>query len=187
MQSGRWTRHPCPPSLAPMEHAIDGRPSGYTALTPYIVVDNAAAAIDFYAAVFGATTVSRLEAQAPDGSTYIGQAELDFGGAGRLQISDPQPGFGLVAPDPSAPGISQSIMIYVPDVDATLARAAELGGEVKEQPSDFVSGDRFGAFVDPFGRRWAVMTRVADLSAEEAAQRVEEWWKQISAPVSNEE
>jgi uncharacterized glyoxalase superfamily protein PhnB len=162
----------------------DGRPNGYTALTPYLVVENAAAAIDFYAAVFGATTVSRLEGTAPDGSTYIGQAELDFGGAGRLQLSDPQPGFGLVAPDPSAAGITQSIMIYVSDVDATIARATELGAEIKEQPSDFASGDRFGAFVDPFGRRWAVMTRVEDLSSDESARRVEEWWATISAPVS---
>jgi uncharacterized glyoxalase superfamily protein PhnB len=167
-----------------MTNAIDGRPSGYTALTPYLVVENAAAAIDFYAAVFGATTVSRLEGTATDGSTYIGQAELDFGGAGRLQLSDPQPAFGLAAPHTSAEGVSQSIMIYVPDVDATIARAAELGAEVKEQPGDFVSGDRFGAFVDPFGRRWAVMTRVNDLSPEESERRVAEWWQEISAPVS---
>jgi uncharacterized glyoxalase superfamily protein PhnB len=167
-----------------MTNAIDGRPSGYTALTPYLVVENAAAAIDFYAAVFGATTVSRLEGTAPDGSTYIGQAELDFGGAGRLQLSDPQPGFGLVAPDPAAGGISQSIVVYVADVDATVARAGELGAEVKEQPSDFVSGDRFAAFVDPFGRRWSVMTRVNDLSAEESERRVAEWWQEISAPAS---
>jgi PhnB protein len=103
-----------------------------------------------------------------------------------LQLSDPQPAYGLVAPDPAAAGISQSIMIYVPDVDATVARAAELGAEVKEQPSDFVSGDRFGAFLDPFGRRWAVMTRVEDVSPEESARRVEEWLAQISSPVSNE-
>ncbi|MFC4242811.1 VOC family protein [Gryllotalpicola reticulitermitis] len=170
-----------------MQHATDGRPSGYTALTPYIVVDDAAAAIAFYAAVFGATTVSRLEGTAPDGSTYIGQAELDFGGAGRLQVSDPQPAFRLVAPDRAAPGISQSLMIYVPDVDATLVRAVELGGEVKEEPTDFVSGDRFGAFIDPFGRRWAVMTRVEDLSGDESARRVEDWWQQISSPVSKQE
>ncbi len=169
-----------------MQHAEDGRPSGYTALTPYIVVDGAAAAIDFYAAVFGATTVSRLEGTAPDGSRYIGQAELDFGGAGRLQLSDPQPGFGLIAPDRDAAGISQSIVVYVADVDATVARAAGLGAEVKEQPGDFVSGDRFAAFVDPFGRRWSVMSRVEDLSPEESAQRVEAWWEQISAPASNQ-
>ena len=169
-----------------MSPVTNGRPDGYTALTPYLVVDGAAAAIDFYAAVFGATTVSRLEGTTPDGARYIGQAELDFGGAGRLQLSDPQPAFGLVAPDRSAAGISQSVMIYVSDVDATIAKAAELGAEVKEEPGDFVSGDRFGAFVDPFGRRWAVMTRVEDLPAEESERRVEEWWQKISAPVSNQ-
>lgn len=170
-----------------MEHATDGRPHGYTTLTPYLVIENAAAAIEFYSQVFGATTVARLEGTLPDGRSYVGQAELDFGGGGRLQLSDPQPGYGLVAPDPAAPGISQSIVVYVPDVDATIARAAELGAEVKEQPSDFVSGDRFGAFVDPFGRRWSVMTRVEDVSPEESERRVEEWWQQISSPVSNSE
>ncbi|MCL2515817.1 MAG: VOC family protein [Microbacteriaceae bacterium] len=165
-----------------MTYAENGRPTGYTALTPYIVVENAAAAIDFYVAVFGATVVLRLEAISDDGEPYIGQAELDFGGAGRLQISDPMPDFGLVAPDRAASGITNSIVIYVTDVDATVARAAELGAEVKEQPSDFVSGDRFAAFVDPFGRRWAVMCRTDDLSSDESARRVEEWWAQISAP-----
>jgi uncharacterized glyoxalase superfamily protein PhnB len=170
-----------------MQYASDGRPVGYTALTPYLVVENAAAAIDFYADVFGATTVSRLEGTGPDGASYVGQAELDFGGGGRLQLSDPQPAFGIVAPDRNASGISQSIVVYVTDVDATVNRAAELGAEVKEQPANFVSGDRFGAFVDPFGRRWSVMTRVEDISPDESERRVEEWWKQISTPVSNEE
>ncbi|HEY0247800.1 MAG TPA: VOC family protein [Gryllotalpicola sp.] len=161
------------------------RADGYTALTPYLVVDGADAAIGFYLAVFGATLVNRLDGVGPDGTPYVGQAELDFGGAGRLQLSDPQPGFGLVAPDAAAAGISQSIVVYVDDVDATVARAAERGAEVAEQPADFVSGDRFAAFVDPFGRRWSVMSRDPAVGPEESWRRVEAWWGEVSGAVSD--
>ncbi|WP_022881062.1 VOC family protein [Gryllotalpicola ginsengisoli] len=162
-----------------MSNSNAGRPPGYTALTPYLVVDGADAAIAFYQQVFGATLVNRLDGVTPDGTPYVGQAELDFGGSGRLQLSDPQPGFGLVAPDPAAEGVSQSIVVYVDDVDAVVARALERGAEVKEQPSDFVSGDRFAAFVDPFGRRWSVMTRDPAVSPEESWRRVEDWWRSM--------
>jgi uncharacterized glyoxalase superfamily protein PhnB len=129
-----------------MSPVTNGRPDGYTALTPYLVV----------------------------------------GGAGRLQLSNPQPAFGLIVPERGGAGISPSVMVYVSDVDATIAKAAELGAEVTEEPSDFVSGGRFGAFVVPFGRRWAVMTRVAELAPGESERRVEEWWQGLSAPVSNQ-
>jgi PhnB protein len=65
--------------------------------------------------------------------------------------------------------------VYVPDVDAAVATLVEAGATVREPVSTFVSGDRFGSVVDPYGVRWAVMTRVEDLSPEESGRRVEEW------------
>lgn len=65
--------------------------------------------------------------------------------------------------------------MYVPDTDATVATLTEAGSTVREPVSTFVSGDRFGSVVDPYGVRWAVMTRVEDLSPEESARRVAEW------------
>jgi PhnB protein len=147
-------------------------PPGYTALTPFIVVDGARAALDFYTAVFGATVVSVMDG--PDGT--VAHAELDFGD-GRLQLSDPNPAFDLVAA-PAGTAVSHSTCLYCPDVDAVVARATERGAVLREEVSTFVTGDRYGSLVDPFGQRWTVMTRVEDVSPEEADRRLAEWGAQ---------
>jgi PhnB protein len=151
---------------------VDPVPPGYTSLTPFVVVEGARAAIDFYTAVFGATVVSVMDG--PDGT--VAHAELDFG-HGRLQLSDPNPKFELVA-GPAGPAVSHSICLYCPDVDAVVARAAERGATIREEVSTFVTGDRFGSVLDPFGLRWAVMTRVEDVSPEEVDRRLAEWGKE---------
>ena len=148
----------------------DGTPDGYTTLTPFLVCSPASAAIDFYRAVFGATVVSRMNG--PDGT--VPHAELDLGN-GRLQLGDPSDQYGLVAPDTGATATSSSTCIYVPDVDAVFARAVEHGAVVREEPSTFVTGDRFASLIDPYGHRWAVMTKVEDVSPEETERRLAEW------------
>ncbi len=148
----------------------DGRPDGYTTLTPFLVCSPAAEAIDFYVAVFGAAVVERMDG--PDGSVV--HAELDLG-AGRLQLGDPNPQYGLVAPARDRDGSSSSTCIYVPDVDAVFAAATAAGATVREEPSTFVTGDRFCSVIDPFGHRWAIMTRVEDVAPEEAQRRLAEW------------
>ena len=147
-------------------------PPGYTSLTPFLVVDGARAAIAFYTDVFGATVVDVMDG--PDGT--VAHAELDFG-HGRLQLSDPNPKFDLVAA-PAGTAVSHSTCLYCPDVDAVVARAVERGAVLREEVSTFVTGDRFGSIVDPFGQRWAVMTRVEDVSKEEADRRLAEWASQ---------
>ena len=149
----------------------DGRPDGSTTLTPFLVCSPAAEAIRFYEEVFGATTVSRMDA--PDGT--VAHAELQFP-AGRLQVGDPNPQFGLVAPAAQdGHRVSSSTCVHVPDVDAVFAAAVERGATVREQPATFVTGDRFASVLDPFGHRWAVMTRVEDVDPEEAERRLAEW------------
>ena len=71
--------------------------------------------------------------------------------------------------------MSGSTCIYVPDVDATFAAAVEHGATVREEPSTFVTGDRFASVIDPFGHRWAIMTRVEDVPDDVAEQRLAEW------------
>ena len=149
---------------------IDGRPEGYTTLTPFLVCSPAADAIAFYEAVFGATVVSRMDG--PDGSVM--HAELDLG-LGRLQLSDPNDEYGLVAPTREGDTVSGSTCIYVADVDAVFAAAVERGATVREKPSTFVTGDRFASIYDPFGHRWAVMTKVEEVSQEESERRLAEW------------
>ena len=146
----------------------NGRPDGYTTLTPFLVCSPAAEAIDFYCAVFGARVVSRMDA--PDGT--VPHAELDLG-TGRLQLGDPSEAYGLVAPADGP--VSSSTCIYVADVDAVTAAAVAAGAVLREPPATFVTGDRFASVIDPFGHRWAVMTRVEDVSPEEADRRLAEW------------
>jgi len=148
----------------------NGRPDGYTTLTPFLVCSPAAEAIRWYSDVFGATVVSRMDA--PDGT--IPHAELDFG-MGRLQLGDPADAYGLVAPSRDGDKVSGSTCIYVDDVDAVFAKAVERGATVREKPDTFVTGDRFASIYDPFGHRWAVMTKVEDVSPEEAERRLAEW------------
>jgi PhnB protein len=148
----------------------NGRPEGYTTLTPFLVCSPAAEAIAFYEEVFGATVVGRMDG--PDGTVL--HAELDFG-LGRLQLGDPNEQYGLVVPDRSGDAVSSSTCIYVADVDAVFEKAVARGATVREKPATFVTGDRFASIYDPFGHRWAVMTRVEDVSPEEAERRLAEW------------
>jgi uncharacterized glyoxalase superfamily protein PhnB len=149
-------------------------PAGYTSLTPFIVARDAAAAIEFYTQVFGATVVSRMDG--PDGT--VAHAELDFG-QGRLQLSDAMPQHHLVAPDAGDADseVNHSTVLYCADVDAVVERAAAAGATVREPVSTFVTGDRYGSILDPFGHRWAIMTRVEDVSPEESERRLAEWAK----------
>ncbi|MEE2057038.1 VOC family protein [Rhodococcus artemisiae] len=152
-----------------MTNSVNPIPEGYTTLTPFLVVDGAAKAIDFYCDAFGAALVDRTDG--PDGS--VAHAELDLGN-GRMQLSDPIPTMGLHAPD-GTNDVNHSYVLYCADSDVVFARAVELGAHVFEQPSTFVTGDRFATILDPFGHRWAIMTRVEDVSPDEAKRRIDEW------------
>jgi PhnB protein len=148
----------------------NGKPDGYTTLTPFLVCSPAAAAISFYEEVFGARLVSKMDG--PEG--LVMHAELDLG-EGRLQLSDPMDQFGLVPPDRQSDAVSSSTCIYVADVDGVFAAAVARGAVVREEPATFVTGDRFASVYDPFGHRWAIMTKLEELSPEEEARRLDEW------------
>jgi PhnB protein len=140
-------------------------PEGYTSLTPFLVVDGAAKAIEFYTSVFGATLIEKMDGS--DGS--IAHAELDFGN-GRLQLSDPNADYKLEAVE-RKDSVTHSMVLYCADVDAVVASAEKAGEPIQT----FVTGDRFASILDPFGQRWAVMTRVEEVDAEERDRRLAEW------------
>ncbi|MGK6356022.1 VOC family protein [Sphingomonas sp. DT-207] len=140
-------------------------PEGYRSVIPYLVVDDAAAAIDFYVKVFGATEVMRME---KDGK--IGHAELAIGDS-HIMLADEHPEMGYRGPKAFG-GSAITVMVYLPDVDAAFARAID-GGATAERPvEDQFYGDRSGTFVDPFGHRWNVATHVEDVTPEEMEQRM---------------
>jgi PhnB protein len=140
-------------------------PEGYHTLTPYLVVDDAAAAIDFYTRAFGAREDVRMPA--PDGR--VSHAELQIGDS-RIMLSDPMEG-STVRPPKELGGISQSIFMYVEDVDASFQQAIDAGATVEMALQDMFWGDRFGSLMDPFGHLWSLSTHKEDLTPEQIDER----------------
>jgi PhnB protein len=156
------------------EHTTDGRPHGFSTLTPFLAVSPAREAVRFYCDVFGATVVAATEF-----GDVLAHAELALG-TGRLQLGEPSPEYHLAAQS-ATDDACYSIALYCSDTDAVVARALAAGATVREPASDFVSGDRFASIRDPFGVRWSIMTRIEDLSDEESAARVAEWAARFAA------
>ena len=150
------------------ETNVNPIPDGYHSITPFIVCNEASKAIDWYQRVFDAKVLTRNDG--PDGTVM--HCELQLGDS-ILQLGDPQPAWGLGVPD--AEQATTTLALYVPDCDAIFARAVEAGATVREEPSVFITGDRYASISDPFGRRWSIMTRVEDVSRAEAERRVNEW------------
>jgi PhnB protein len=149
------------------KYTSNGMPHGYSSITPHLVVSPASRALDTYSRVFGMKVADVMKA-----GDLVMHAVLELP-SGRLTLSDPMPAYELVAP--SAGGVSCSLALYVPDVDAVVERALAAGARVREPATTFVSGDRYASILDPFGVRWTLMTRVEDLSPEESAARVARW------------
>jgi PhnB protein len=143
-------------------------PEGYRRVTPYLIVDGASDAIDFYTSVFGAT--ERMRMGGPDGK--VGHAELEIGDA-LVMLSDEYPEMNAVSPK-TVGGTPVTVMVYVEDVDATVARAVALGATVVRPIEDQFYGDRSGRFEDPWGHDWYVATHVEDVSPEEMERRAAE-------------
>ena len=142
-------------------------PDGYPQLTPYICVDNANQAIEFYKKVFGAK--ERMRMPSPGGK--IGHAELQIGD-GVLMLSDEHPEFGAVSPR-SVGGTPVTLSLYVDDVDSVFKKAISSGAKSLRDVRDEFYGDRTGQFQDPFGHKWSVATHVEDVSPQEMERRAE--------------
>ena len=140
-------------------------PDGYPQVIPYLSVDGASSAIDFYTKVFGAK--ERMRMAAPDGK--IGHAELQIGDS-VVMLADVFPEMGGQSPK-SIGGTPVSVMVYVEDVDAVFGRALSAGATAEHPVENQFYGDRAGQFVDPFGHKWFVATHVEDVPPEEMAKR----------------
>jgi PhnB protein len=149
-------------------------PHGFHTLTPAVVVDGGAAALDFYARAFGAEVTLRL-----DMGELVAHSEVRIGDS-MVYVCDPMPDYGLVAPDGSG-AVSASLLIYCEDADAAHARAVQAGATVLSEVSDQFHGDRVGAVRDPFGHRWVIATRTEDMSAAEMQRRMDAWMAEGAA------
>ena len=142
-------------------------PDDYSRVSPYLVVDDAAAAIDFYCQVLGAT--ERMRMAAPSGK--IGHAELQIGDS-VVMLADEWPDMGALGPR-TVGGTPVTLSVYVEDVDATFRRALDAGARALREVADQFYGDRVGAFEDPFGHHWHVATHIEDVAPDEMQRRAE--------------
>jgi PhnB protein len=143
-------------------------PDTYRRVTPCLIVQGAAKALDFYANVFGA--IERMRFPALDGT--IAHAEIQIGDSVVIvEEQDPQRGT-IAPPADGLPGTPVFQFIYVADVDATVARAAELGATLQRAPENQFYGDRDAFIVDPYGHGWTIATHVEDVSPDELTRRM---------------
>jgi len=140
-------------------------PDGYPRVTPYLIIDGASAAIDFYRSVLGAT--ERMRMPAPDGR--VGHAELEIGDS-LIMLADEFPEMEARSPK-TVGGTPVSLHVYVEDADSVFDRAIQAGARALRPIEDQFYGDRSGQFEDPFGHQWNVATHVEDVPPDEMAAR----------------
>ena len=151
-----------------MPKQVQAIPQGYHSVTPYLVVNNAARAIEFYQRAFGAKEMMRMDG--PPGK--IVHAELKIGDA-MIMLSDEMPGAGARSPQ-SLGGTTGGIFLYVENVDTVFNQAASAGAKVDMPLADMFWGDRYGKLTDPFGHSWSLATHKEDVAPEEMKKRAKE-------------
>ncbi len=148
-----------------MASTVNPIPEGYHSVTPYLIIKNAADAIDFYKSAFGAIELFRMPQ--PDGK--IGHAEIKIGDS-PIMLADEFPEMKYVSPQ-TLGGSPVSLMIYVEDVDTVFKRAIDAGASEQKAVQDQFYGDRSGSLTDPFGHVWHIATHKEDVAPEEMERR----------------
>ena len=148
-----------------MPNPVKPIPDNFHSLTPNLVCRNAAQAIDYYKAVFGATELVRM----PGPGGKIMHAELQIGDS-RFFVND---SMGKSIPTGPEPGTSNPMYLhlYVEDVDTIYDRAIKGGARVDMPLQDMFWGDRYGKLTDPFGQQWGIATHKEDVAPEEMKRR----------------
>jgi len=144
-------------------------PQGFHTATPYLTLNDAARAIDFYKRAFGAQEVMRMNG--PGGK--IGHAEIKIGDS-IIMLADEMPGSGSRSPQ-SLSGTTAGIFLYVENADAVFNQAVSAGAQVEAPLADMFWGDRFGSLKDPFGHSWSVATHKEDVAPAEMSKRMQEF------------
>jgi PhnB protein len=143
-------------------------PDGYPQVVPYLYIDGANAAIEFYRTVFGMT--ERMRMPGPD--DRVGHAELQLGDS-VIMLADEFPDMDVRGPKAFG-GSPVAISLYVEDVDQVFDRAVKAGAKVLREVQNQFYGDRTAQFEDPFGHRWSVATHVEDVPPDEMMKRAAE-------------
>jgi PhnB protein len=146
--------------------AVNPIPEGYHTITPYLIISEAAKAIDWYKGAFGAQQTLRME----DPNTgKVGHAELKIGDS-YIMLADEYPDMGYRSPK-TLGGAGISLLLYVKDVDAIVKQAVDAGAKLERPVQNQFYGDRTGTIQDPFGHVWSIATHIEDVSPEEMIER----------------
>lgn len=154
-----------------MSNLVNPIPAGYHSLTSYLLIRNAAAAIEFYRSVFDAQEIMRLV----DGEGRVSHAELQIG-TSRLMLADEHPEMEFLGPQ-SRGGATSSLLLYVPNVDEVFSKALAAGARELRPLVDQFYGDRSGTIEDPFGHVWSIATHIEDISQAEMEARFREMFE----------
>jgi PhnB protein len=144
-------------------------PKGFRSVTPYLTLNDAAHALDFYKRAFGAEVLVRMDG--PGGK--IGHAEIKIGDS-IIMLGDEMPGSGARSPQ-SLGGTTGGVMLYVENADAVFNQAVAAGAQVEAPLADMFWGDRYGKLKDPFGHSWSVATHKEDVTPAEMSKRMQEF------------
>lgn len=150
-------------------------PDGYRTMTPNLVCNNAARAIEFYKSAFGATELRR--ALGPNGE--ILHAELQMGDS-KFFVNDTMSKTPLPSPAQGATN-PMYIHLYVADADAIFNRAVKAGARVEMALQNMFWGDRYGKLTDPFGQQWGIATHIEDVTPEEMKRRQDAFFAKSAA------
>jgi PhnB protein len=149
-----------------MAPSVKPIPDGYHSVTPYLIIQGAGKALDFYKKAFAATELMRM---ADPKTGHVGHAEMKIGNS-IIMLADEYPDMGYRGPK-ALGGTPVSLMVYVEDVDTTAKQAVAAGAKELRHVQDQFYGDRSGTFEDPFGHVWTLSTHKEDLSKEELDKR----------------
>jgi len=147
---------------------VSAVPKGYHAITPYLIVSNAAKAIAFYKKALGAKEMLRKEHA--DGK--IGHAELKIGDS-KIMLADEFVEIGACSPEKFG-GCPVMMHLYVKNADAVIAKAVSSGAKVIRPAENMFYGDRSGMILDPYGYKWCVSTHIEDVTPAQMKKRIAE-------------
>ena len=160
-----------------MAKKIKPVPDDMHSVTPHLICAGAADAIDFYKKAFNAVEVLRLPG--PRGRLMHAMIRIE---GSAVMLVDEMPEWGALSPK-SLKGSPVTIHIFVPEVDAFMARAVAAGAKITMPVADMFWGDRYGKLEDPFGHHWSVATHVRDVNVDEALQAMQ---KMADGPQSSD-
>ncbi|SFU86177.1 VOC family protein [Pseudoduganella namucuonensis] len=151
-------------------------PEGFATITPHIVCEGAAEAIDYYKKAFNAVEIHRMPG--PDGKLMHAMIQI---GDSFIMMADAFPDWGCVGPK-QLNGSPVYLHLYVKDVDAAYKQAVDAGGTAKMPPADMFWGDRYGQLTDPYGHIWSIATHKRDMTPEEMQAEMEKQGGCTDAP-----